>query len=215
MNNILFPEQVKYLEEINTKTDDNFIKELEEYAALNHVPILDKVSVKLLENLVLMAKPQRVLELGTAIGYTTIRVARKLPEGSKIVSVEVSPQSHEMAQGNVNTAGVAEKVELVLGEAIKYTMRCTEQFDVIFLDADKEDYDTLFNNSAKLLKTGGIIFVDNLLWHGYAAIDNIPQKFVNSTKHIKNFNAMFTAREDFNSVILPVGDGIGLGVKTA
>jgi predicted O-methyltransferase YrrM len=215
MNNILFPEQVKYLEEINTKADDNFIKELEEYAALNHVPILDKVSVKLLENLVLLAKPQRVLELGTAIGYTTIRVARKLPEGSKIVSVEVSPQSHEMAQGNVNKAGVTEKVELVLGEAIKYTTRCTEQFDIIFLDADKEDYDTLFNNSAKLLKTGGIIFVDNLLWHGYAAIDNIQQKFVNSTRHIKNFNTMFTSREDFNSVILPVGDGIGLGVKTA
>lgn len=214
MNNILFPEQINYLEDIN-RHDDELLTRLEKYAEEKGVPILDKISAALLEQLIVIAKPSKVLELGTAIGYSTIRAARKLQEGSKIISIEISPDSYKIARINLDKSGAGDKAELVLGDAIEYTAQCKEAFDFIFLDADKEDYEVLFNNSVKLLNMGGVMFIDNLLWHGYAAIDNVPQKYVNSAKHIKKFNEMFMAREDFNSVILPVGDGIGLGIKIA
>lgn len=212
MNNILYPEQIKYLEDIN-RHEDVLLTQIEQYASENNVPILDRLSAAFLEQLITISRPVRVLELGTAIGYSAIRVARKLQEGSKIISVEISPESYKIARWNLDKSGAGSKAELVLGDAIDYTSQSKETFDFIFLDADKEDYEIIFNNSAKLLKTGGVIFVDNLLWHGYAAIDNVPQKYVNSAKHIKKFNEMFISREDFNSVILPIGDGIGLGIK--
>jgi predicted O-methyltransferase YrrM len=82
------------------------------------------------------------------------------------------------------------------------------------LDADKEDYQTHFDNAWRLLKKSGVIFVDNLLWHGYAALDEIPDDaYIGSTDHIRKFNAMFMNHPDLKTTIITVGDGIGLGIK--
>ncbi len=88
-----------------------------------------------------------------------------------------------------------------------------KKYDFIFLDADKEDYKRLFDYSLVLLKKGGIIFIDNLLWHGYAASKRVPQNYKLSTKHIRDFNIVFTTQENLKTSILPIGDGIGIGVK--
>lgn len=88
-----------------------------------------------------------------------------------------------------------------------------KKYDLIFLDADKEDYKRLFEYSIILLKKGGIIFIDNLLWHGYAASKEVPKEFKNSTKLIREFNKLFTSQANLKTSILPIGDGIGLGIK--
>ena len=91
--------------------------------------------------------------------------------------------------------------------------RFDKKFDLIFLDADKEDYKRLFDYSIILLKKGGLIFVDNLLWHGYAASKSVPIKYKTSTKIIREFNILFTSTENLQTTILPVGDGVGIGIK--
>lgn len=87
------------------------------------------------------------------------------------------------------------------------------KYNFIFLDADKEDYERLFYYSLMLLKKGGVLFVDNLLWHGYAAAKTIPANYKVSTEQIRKFNKLFTSQYTLKTVILPVGDGIGIGVK--
>jgi predicted O-methyltransferase YrrM len=89
----------------------------------------------------------------------------------------------------------------------------SKKFDFIFLDADKEDYKRLFDYSMLHLKKGGIIVVDNLLWHGYTASSTVPDKYKTSTRHIRDFNKIFILQQNLDSMILPIGDGLGFGIK--
>jgi predicted O-methyltransferase YrrM len=91
--------------------------------------------------------------------------------------------------------------------------KLTEKYDLIFLDADKEDYEKLFYNSLNLLNKRGVIFIDNLLWHGFPASKDVPPKYKRSTEHIREFNKLFVSQKGLKTTILSVGDGIGLGIK--
>ena len=88
-----------------------------------------------------------------------------------------------------------------------------KKYDIIFLDADKEDYKRLFDYSLVLLRKGGLLVVDNLLWQGYAASTRVPAQYKESTNHIREFNSLFMNQPNLKTSILPIGDGIGLGVK--
>jgi predicted O-methyltransferase YrrM len=89
-----------------------------------------------------------------------------------------------------------------------------KKYDFIFLDADKEDYKRLFDYSLVLLRSGGLLVVDNLLWHGYVASARVPLKYKESTLHIREFNKIFMNQPNLKASIIPVGDGLGIGVKT-
>ena len=97
--------------------------------------------------------------------------------------------------------------------ALSVMPQLKKKYDFIFLDADKEDYKRLFDYSMILLRKGGIIVVDNLLWQGYAASKRVPTKYGKSTKHIREFNSLFILQQNLDSMIIPIGDGIGLGIK--
>lgn len=212
MSQILYPAQKKYLESYRKKTD-KLILEMEEYAENHHVPILDWHSVEFIENLILAHKPDRVLEIGTAIAYTTIRIARCLDKNSRIHSIEKSTDNIKIALENIEKSGVSKKIKLLQGEALSIMPQMKKKYDFIFLDADKEDYKKLFDLSMLLLRKGGVIVVDNLLWHGYAASTNVPAKYKNSTKHIRDFNKIFILQQNLHSMIIPIGDGLGFGIK--
>ena len=212
MKEILYPEQMNYLESFN-KEDDALILEMEDFARKNSVPILSRDSAKLMEILIQMKRPKRVLELGTAIAYTTIRIARNLKEEAVIHTIEFSKDNAKLAEENIKKSGVEEKIKLFFGDAKEVMPTLEKKYDFIYLDADKEDYLDLFELAMKLLKKKGVIFVDNLLWHGYAASDDVPEKYKTSTKFIREFNKIFTNYPGLNTTIIPVGDGIGLGVR--
>ena len=212
MSGILFPAQQRYLESFIPEQDD-LIKQLEAFAEKNRVPILDSASAVFLEQIILTAKPKRVLEIGTAIGYSSIRIARKLEPKGVVVTLEKSAPNYKLAQANFKAAGVEEKIEFLFGDALDIMPKIKKKFDFIFLDADKEDYKNLFELSLSLLNKGGIIFVDNLLWSGYAAKKVVPKKYKNSSRHIKEFNNYFMNHESLFTTLLPIGDGIGIGIK--
>lgn len=212
MNKILYPAQVKYLETYRKK-ESKLIHEMEDFAKEHHVPILDWHSVEFIEKLIITQKPDRVLEIGTAIAYTTIRIASCLDKKSRIHSIEKSTDNIKIALANIEKSGLGEKIKLIQGDALSIMPQMKKKYDFIFLDADKEDYKRLFDLSMLLLKKGGIIVVDNLLWHGYAAAANVPPKYKNSTKHIRDFNKIFILQKNLDSMIIPIGDGLGFGIK--
>lgn len=212
MTQILFPTQKKYLESFRKKGDD-LILEMERYADEHKVPILDWHSADFIEKLILINKPDRVLEIGTAIAYSTVRIAKCLGKKSVIHSIEKSDDNIKIALENIEKSGLHKKIKLIHGDALTVMPQLKKKYDFIFLDADKEDYKRLFDYSMILLRKGGVIVVDNLLWHGHAASNRVPSKYRKSTQHIKEFNKLFILQENLDSIIIPIGDGIGLGVK--
>ncbi len=212
MSGILYPTQVKYLKQFK-KDDDPLILEMEQYAKENNVPILAWQSAAFLEQIVLMLNPKRVLELGTAIAYSTIRIAKILKKKSVIHTIEMSEDNASIAKENIEKSKLSDKIDLKIGNALTIMPQLQKKYDLIFLDADKEDYKRLFDYSMILLKRGGVIFIDNLLWHGFAATQKTPKEYKISTRYIRDFNKVFMNQSNLVSTILPIGDGIGLGIK--
>lgn len=212
IDKILYPHQLKYLNSMRGEVDP-LLKEMEDFAANKKIPILDWKSAELLEFLVLSLKPKRVLEIGTAIAYSSIRVARQLGEKGIIDTIEKSTDNIKLASNFIKSARLQSKINILKGDANLIMPELKKKYDLIFLDADKKDYEKLFFNSLALLKKGGVIFVDNLLWHGFTAATKVPASYKNSTKMIKEFNKLFLSQQNLKATILPVGDGVGLGVK--
>ncbi len=213
MRKILYPVQEKYIQSFRKKPD-NLIKEMEKYARVNNFPILSWQSAEFIEQLVLMNSPKRALEIGTAIAYTSIRIARNLRNNAVIHTIELSEDTIKIAKGFINKSGVKEKIKLIEGDALTIMPGLKTNYDFIFLDADKTDYKRLFKYAMILLKKGGLIVIDNLLWQGYAAVTTkIPSKYKVSARSIKEFNKLFIRHPNLKTTILPIGDGIGLGIN--
>lgn len=212
MSGILYPGQQKYIESFVPESDE-LIKKLEDFAHKNRVPILDSASAVFLEQMIMISKPKRVLEIGTAIGYSSIRAARLLDEKALLVTLEKSAPNYKLALQNFKDAGVENKIELIFGDALEIMPGIKKKFDFIFLDADKEDYRNLLDLSLKLLNKGGVMFVDNLMWSGFAAKKIVPKKYKNSSRNIKEFNKYFMNNESLTTSLIPIGDGIGIGIK--
>ncbi len=213
MSEILLPSQDEYLIKLR-KESDPLLLEMEAYAKEHNVPILSWQAADFMEQLIQLISPKRVLEIGTAIAYSTIRIARNLKKKSVIHTIEKSEDNVEKANENIQKSGLEEKIKIFTGDALSIMPQLKKKYDFIFLDADKEDYKRLFDYSLVLLKKGGMIFIDNLLWHGYAASKRVPQNYKISTKHIRDFNLVFTSQENLQTTILPIGDGLGIGIKS-
>ena len=212
MSNILKPEQEDYLSKFIMQ-EDPLLTEMEDFAHKNNVPILSKDSAEMLELLIRLVNPKRVLELGTAIAYSSIRIAKNLRKKGIVYTIEKSKDNAKLAKKNIAKSGLEEKINLIVGNALDEMPKFDKKFDFIFLDADKTDYKKLFEYSLVLLKKGGVIFVDNLLWHGFAAAAKVPENQINSTQIIREFNQFFISCPGLKTTILSVGDGIGLGIK--
>jgi predicted O-methyltransferase YrrM len=212
MAQIFYPAQKKYLQSFK-KSDNKLREEMEHYAMENHVPILDWHAAEFIEKLIKIRRPEKVLEIGTAIGYTTIRIAECLEKKSSIHTIEKSKDNIKHAEKYIERSGFSKKIKIIEGDALKIMPQLSKKYDFIFLDADKEDYKRLFDYSMLLLRKGGVIVIDNLLWHGYAASAKVPAHYNKSTKHIRDFNKLFILQKNLDSMIIPIGDGIGLGVK--
>jgi predicted O-methyltransferase YrrM len=212
MNKIFYPLQHKYINSFR-KDSDELLIEMEDFAKEHNIPILSWQSAEFIEQLIKISDPKRCLEIGTAIAYTAIRIARNLKKKSILHTIELSEENIQSAKLFIEKSRLADRIKLIEGNALKVMPQLKKRYDFIFLDADKEDYKRLFDYAMVLLKRGGTIVVDNLLWQGYAAASRVPVKYKVSTKHIRQFNKLFISQPNLKTTILPIGDGVGLGVK--
>lgn len=212
MDKIIYQHQLDYVNSFR-KTDE-LLSEMEKFALEKNVPILDWQSANLLEMVIQMIKPSRVLEIGTAIAYSSIRMARVIGNKGVVHTIEKSKDNIKLASDFISRAGLDKKIKILKGNAFEIMPGLDKKYDLIFLDADKQDYASLLDISYKLLKKNGIMFVDNLLWHGHAAAKSVPDNMKTSTENVRAFNKLFTNYPGLCSSIFTVGDGIGLGIKS-
>lgn len=212
MENIINTEQIEYIKTLR-KHNYRLMNSMETFAKEKQIPILNWNAKELLEFIIMILKPKRVLEIGTAIAYSTITIAKHLPEGSIIDSIEKSRDSYNLAKDFVDKSGAGYRINLIFGNASNIMRKSNENYDLIFIDSNKEDYIELFELSLELLNKNGVLFVDNLLWQGYAASKDVPNKYKTSTEQIRKFNKIFMSHPELKSAIFPVGDGVGIGIK--
>lgn len=203
--------QAEYLEELLSQTDD-LLSEMEEYAAKHRVPIADREVALFLEITARAIKARRVMEIGMAIGYSVIHLARAMQDGV-VVTIEPNEEMIALSQGYLRRAGLLERVRIERGRALEVMPGLNETFDLVFIDALKEEYGEYLKLALPRLRTGGVVIVDNLLWGGQVAGEIRSPDQESSTKALREFNRQFINHPQLLAEILSVGDGLGYGVK--
>lgn len=209
---IIQPEQAAYLERL-LPANVGLLEEMESYAAERHVPISDREVARFLEITARSINARRVLEIGMAIGYGAVHLARALPADGLLVTIEPNGEMIAAGENYLRRAGVWERVRVERGEALMVLPTLTDTFDLVYLDAVKEEYSEYLELALPLLRAGGVVVADNLLWGGLVAGDETPPQQVASTQALREFNQRFIRHPQLLSVVLSVGDGLGCGVK--
>ena len=165
---------------------------------------------RLLQVLLTAVNARRVLEVGTLGGYSAIWMARALPEDGRLLSLEIEPQHAEFARRYVERAGLAQRVEIRVGRALEVLPSLDgEQFDAVFLDADKEPLPTYFDWAMRLLRPGGLLIADNTLWGGRVLDDSEQDE---KTTAVREFNRRMATDPRIVGIIVPTHDGVAVGV---
>jgi predicted O-methyltransferase YrrM len=205
---IIQHDQAEYLDQLHTQPD-SLLAEMEAYAAEHRVPIADREVSRFLEITVRVTGARKALEIGMAIGYSVVHLARGMGEQGMVVTIEPSDEMIEAASGYLKRAGLLDRVEIEKGKALEVMPTLTETFDLLFIDAVKEEYSQYLDLGLPRLRAGGVVIVDNLLWGGKVASDNDES----STVALREFNCYFVNHPQLLAEVLPVGDGLGYGVK--
>jgi caffeoyl-CoA O-methyltransferase len=156
--------------------------------------------------LVWLSQARRILEIGTFTGYSSISMARNLPEGGRIVSLDVNEETTAVARRYAEEAGVADRIEYRVGSALEELQNLDGPFDLVFIDADKESYVDYYENVLPKLSERGFIVADNVLWSGRVLDEDGDE----STQAIKAFNDHVAADDRVESLLLSVRDGMTL-----
>jgi|1186.fasta_scaffold580836_2 caffeoyl-CoA O-methyltransferase len=203
-----------YLRE-SRRAADAVLAEMEAHGERDGIPIVVPETGAFLEALTAAAGARRVVEVGTAIGVSTLRIARALPEDGLIVSFEVDEGRHQAARAYLDRAGVAARTDLRLRDAGEGLGDLEPgAWDMVFLDGLKGDYPRHLELSLPLLRAGGTILVDNTLLGGRVAGGAGPDHWSDDAiETMRRFNAGLLERDDVTAALLPVGDGVLMAVK--
>ncbi len=211
---ILRPDQARYLERL-LPPRDAVMRAMEERAAERDVPISDPEVGRLLEILAKSlrppGRPARCLEIGTAIGYGTLCLLRGADQGS-VVSIDPDGARLAEARDFLTRAGVADRVQLLEGPALQILPTLAAPFDLVYIDALKTEYRRYLDLALPLLEVGGLVVVDNLLWKG--TIAEPEEVETPEARAIGQFNVYLMSHPQLRALVLPLGDGVGLAVKT-
>lgn len=207
---ILRPEQEAYLERLLPPRDP-LLREMEELGARENIPISDPEVGRLLSILARATGARLILEIGTAIGYGAIWLARGAPE-ARVLSVDADPQRLATARGYLERAGVAARVELIEGKALDVLPRLQGPFDLVYIDAVKEEYRRYLDQVVPNLRVGGLVVCDNLLWGGSVAAPAGDEED-RSADALRAFNGYLMMYPQLQALILPLGDGVGVATK--
>jgi len=208
------PRVQTYLESLRPARDA-LLAEMEELAALERIPIVEWETGRLLATLVAARRPARVLEVGTAIGYSTIHMARELQSEGRIVTLERDPRRIAQARDFWARAGVADRIELVEGDALHSIGGLDGPFDLVFLDAGKTEIDAYLERLDGRLADDALLVVDNLLMSGDAALpEGLETSWPeDSLRAARRTTRALMASPEWLFSLLPVGDGVGLGAR--
>jgi predicted O-methyltransferase YrrM len=185
---------------------DAVIREMEEYAAQHRVPIIGPAVARLLSLLVQVSEAKRIFEMGSAIGYSTIWLARAAGPRGKVIYTDGDPEKARRATEYFRRAGIAKRIEVKVGDAIEFLKKTPGTFDLIFNDVDKHQYPAALRAALPKVKRGGLLITDNTLWSGKAARP-APADDKN-TQGVQEFNKLVYESEQLYAVLIPLRDGV-------
>lgn len=205
-------DDVSYLERLHPSPPP-LVLELEELGRRHGIPIVSRETGRLLSTLVHAMQANRVLEIGTAYGYSTLWMALALPPAGRIWTIDPDRDRTAIALDFLRRAGKAEAVEVINQPALDVLPTFPQHnLDIVFIDALKHEYSAYLEQCVPLLKRSGLVVVDNLLWSGRAAADPSPSDS-EDTIAIRAFNRVFVTHPQLDATIVPLGDGTGIGAR--
>ncbi|SIT02563.1 O-methyltransferase [Virgibacillus pantothenticus] len=188
---------------------------IEQGAKKDRVPIMEPVSMHFVQQIIRLKQPKRILEIGTAIGYSALRMLEAAPD-AEIVTMERDVQRYQEAIQNIRTHGAEKQIKILLGDALEMLKNLQNEalFDVIFIDAAKSQYRRFFELVTPLLANEGIIITDNVLFRGYVEKPHIaPSRYKKMVEKINDYNHWLMQHPLFTTSIVPIGDGIAISMK--
>jgi predicted O-methyltransferase YrrM len=189
--------------------------ELEQYGHADDIPIVDRETGRLLSTLVHAMQANRILEIGTAYGYSTLWMALAMPPAGKLWTIDPDTRRTAIALEFLGRANKADAVSVINQPALEVLPTFpVRNLDIVFIDAVKTEYEAYLELVVPLLKRSGLVVVDNLLWGGEAAADPSARDSA-ETRALREFNRTFLNHPQLDATIVPVGDGVGIGARTA
>ena len=185
------------------------IEDIEEYASLNNVPIMQKDGIEFLENYISKNNIKNILEIGTAIGYSAIRMA-SVCDDIFVTTIERDSERYKIAKKNIELFNLEDRIKLILDDAIDAEV--DGMFDLIFIDAAKAQNIRFFEKYKNNLNSNGVIITDNLNFHGLTEdVDNIKSKNLRAlVRKINNYKDFLRNNKEFKTEFIDVGDGISI-----
>jgi len=209
---IIQREQAEYLDQL-LPANDQLLTEMESYAAEHRVPIADLEVARFVEITAHAIGAQTALECGMAIGYSVIHLLRGMGAQGRVITIDPSDEMIRAAEGYLSRAGLRERVQIEKGYALEVIPRLHDTFDLVFIDAVKEEYRGYLDLALPKLRPDGVVICDNLLWGGQVAGEIRSDDQKASTEALREFNRYFVNHPQLRAQVLPVGDGLGYGVK--
>lgn len=194
--------------------NEGILRELESYAKENSVPIIQKEVGKFLQLMINIKKPYKILELGTAIGYSAILMSISSDVHSKITTIERDQKMIDIARDNIDKYGFKDKIHVIEGDCLKVLQNLEDKYDLIFMDAGKGHYSHFLPNCLRLLKDDGIIIADNVLFRGMVASKElVKRRKITIVKRMKSYLETISSNKELITSVIPMGDGIAVTTR--
>ena len=205
---------VAYINSLDTGNSE-ICNTIEKEAIADQVPIIRKEMGNLLKVLLMLKQPKRILEVGTAVGYSSILMIENMPKECKITTIENYEKRIPIARENFKRADKEDCIELIEGDAMEVLKTLTGEYDFIFMDAAKGQYINYMPDILRLLPKGGLLISDNVLQEGEIVESRYAVTRRNRTIHtrIREYVYMLTHSDDFVTSVVPIGDGVTLSVR--
>lgn len=190
-------------------------EDLRNYAKENHVPIIVDDGLEFLEQMIRITQPKTILEIGTAIGYSAIRMQKVC--NSQVVTIERNPEMIQLAKRNIEKANATSMITIIEKDALEaFDLVKEYQFDLIFIDAAKAQYTKFFELYTPLLSSHGIVITDNMSFHGLMNQENLMEQSRSVRgliRKLSNYHKFLLENQEFHTSIFSIGDGIALSVR--
>lgn len=203
-----------FLEDIASQPSD-FLVHLEERARAEHVPVVRSETASLLKMFLLLRRPSRILEVGTAIGYSSIYMASLFPTPPHIDTIELDAERVVEARSHIREAGFSESIRVIAGDAAEVLPCLTTPYDMIFLDGPKGHYLAYYEDLMRLLLPGGVLFSDNVIFYGkiFEKPEDAPHKHRTIVANMRAFLERLSQDPRLDTAILQLEDGVALSIR--
>ena len=186
------------------------LEKIKEKALKEHIPIIMDDTLEVMEKYLVTKKPKRILEIGTAVGYSAMCFTLFLAKDGIIDTIERDEERVKEARRNIKKVGVEDKIHIYEGDAVEILPTLDEKYDVVFIDAAKGKYPFFLKEALRMLKSDGIIFADNILYKGYVMSDYNKHKQRTAVRNLREYIKEVSENPNLETEILEVGDGLAI-----